>query len=449
MVEDRRKKLAALGAETLADAMLELATHVEVADDLVERLVATPSENIQRYKSKLAELKRRNHFISWRESAEYAYQLKMLLADLKSGVEDACAGVLLVAALFQADCDILEQCDDSDGIVGNVFQYDAKELFSFYASSCEEKAWLGEMIFDLCQKDEYGVRAILVDCAGQYLPESEIRDLIDKFQAAAGSEAEEYKKKYWMLCIQSLARQVRDAPLFEKVRLSDSSSPSSAAFIDVARVHLECGNVETALSWIQQVPAEERFHEHDRDQLLLEIYSRTGDKEKQSRVAWRIFRRKRSSRALSDLLTVIGSNQREAVITDEVAAILEGKALSYSNAKFLIEMGNIDAAEIYLLDRADQLNGDFYRRLLPLAEAMESSGHWLCASIIYRSLLDSILRRAQSKAYAHGVNYLKKLDEIAPSIRNWRDFETHKIYLDNLRRQHTRKRSFWPRYENG
>jgi hypothetical protein len=36
--------------ESLAEALLELAEQSDAADDLVERLLATPSENIQRFK---------------------------------------------------------------------------------------------------------------------------------------------------------------------------------------------------------------------------------------------------------------------------------------------------------------------------------------------------------------------------------------------------------------
>jgi hypothetical protein len=114
---------------------------------------------------------------------------------------------------------------------------------------------------------------------------------------------------------------------------------------------------------------------------------------------------------------------------------------------FLVETGHLDAAEAYLLKRTAELDGDFYSGLLPLAEAMEAGGRLLCASIIYRALLDSILRRAYSKAYNHGVSYLKKLDMLAPAVSNWRGFGSHDLYIKHLRVQHARKRSFWPRYE--
>ena len=39
MDADRKKRLAELGPEALAEALLELAVRVDVADDLVERLI--------------------------------------------------------------------------------------------------------------------------------------------------------------------------------------------------------------------------------------------------------------------------------------------------------------------------------------------------------------------------------------------------------------------------
>ena len=77
---------------------------------------------------------------------------------------------------------------------------------------------------------------------------------------------------------------------------------------------------------------------------------------------------------------------------------------------------------------------------------MESAARPLCASVIYRALLDSILRRARTKTYAHGVRYLKKLDILAKSVLNWHSAANHAVYMEHLRQKHGRKRSFWTRY---
>ncbi|MDD2850678.1 MAG: hypothetical protein PHY09_02115 [Desulfuromonadaceae bacterium] len=135
------------------------------------------------------------------------------------------------------------------------------------------------------------------------------------------------------------------------------------------------------------------------------------------------------------------------MIAAEVPAICGAEKFSPVDAAFLVEIERTDDAEFYLLDRADQLNGDFYSGLLPLAEAMEKDGRHLCAAVIYRDFLDSILRRAQTKTYVHGVRYLRKLDQLAKPIANWRNIEPHAGYMGNLRQQHGRKSSFWSRHE--
>lgn len=447
MGTDRKKRLIKLGPEALADALLEMAQDIDAVDDLVERLLATPKENIKRYKAKLDGFKRRQRFIAWNEAAAYAHELQMMLEGLKSGVDNPQTGVELLAAFYRADSAVFEQCDDSGGDVGDVFHSEAKELFVDYASKCTDKQWVSNLVFDLNRDNGYGVRDILVDCAADYLPESTIRDLIKKFQTAAGKETVEYRKRDCLMCVESLAKQIKDAPLFEKTRIASWGKLNTAAFLDIGRVYLDCGDTETALSCLQRVPAEESFQADERDQLLLEIYGKMGDTKEQTDIARRIFKRHRSTNALANLLEIIGQDQKDAVIKDEVTDILKDTSLSHSDALFLIEAGYLDAAETYILQRSDQINGDFYNGLIPMTEAMEAACRWLCTSIIFRALLDSILRRGQTKTYSHGVRYLKQLDRIAELISDWQGFQNHTSYMKNLRQKHGRKRSFWSQYE--
>jgi hypothetical protein len=146
---------------------------------------------------------------------------------------------------------------------------------------------------------------------------------------------------------------------------------------------------------------------------------------------------------------VIGEDQREGVLDDEADAILRSEGISYSDAAFLASSGRMEEAEACLLARADQLDGYFYDCLLPLAESLEEDGRYLVASVIYRALLESILRRAQSKYYHHGVRYLTKLEALAEKVETWRAVLPHEAYVDELRRTHGRKVSFWSRYEEG
>jgi hypothetical protein len=134
------------------------------------------------------------------------------------------------------------------------------------------------------------------------------------------------------------------------------------------------------------------------------------------------------------------------VINDVCNSIAESPPLSYPDAAFLVEVDRFDELEVYLLQRSEQLNGKLYFQLLPLAEALEKRGKLLISCLIYRALLDDILARALSKYYHHGVKYLKKLDQLAPSVTDWQIWQTHEMYLAYLQELHKRKSAFWSKY---
>ena len=448
MSTERKGKLLELGADRLADALLELAGRDGFADDLVERLVATPQDNIYRFRAKLSALQLERPFIDWRQSSEFARELENLLEDLRAGVTDPRTGTELVAAFYQADSAILAHCDDSSGQIGDLFRYDAKDLFVAYAARCAEKPWLGDLVFKVIQCDDYGVRDVLIDCARDYLTEPVMRVMVTRLQELAAAEPDEYRKRHWLHNVESLARQLKDAPLFKAARLASWGSLSTAACVDIARVYLECGNERTALTWLEKIPAADTLMVADRDSLLLEIYGRSGNLAKKSEAAWRIFRRSRNTANLMLLLEVIGQDKRGEVLAEEIGAILEGSMFSPADAVFLVEIGRLEAAETYVLKHVDELNGDFYGGLLPLAEAMEEDGRPLCASVVYRALLDSILRRGQTKSYPHGVRYLRKLERLAQAVADWRNIAPHNAYLQEIKLNHGRKSSFWSRYGN-
>lgn len=282
MNDKRKLKLIKLGADTLADTLLELAGRSDIANDLIEHLIATPKENVQRFKTKIANLEHLSHFIDWEGSSEFELELEMLLEDLKAGVTDPLIGIELVAAFYETDSSIFEMCDDSSGCIGTIFLEDAKNLFLEYASRCADKMKVADLVLKVSRENEYGVRDALIDCAGEYLPESTIRTMIVELQGWVDKEKDEYKKRHYLILIETLARQIKDAKLFEQTRIASRGKLSPVGFIDIASVYLESGDVEAAHMWLKKIPKEEdlRGYNYKRDELLLEIYRLQGDREK-------------------------------------------------------------------------------------------------------------------------------------------------------------------------
>lgn len=183
MKKDRKEKLMNLGAECLADVLLVLAERIDAVEERVTSMLAGPKENIQRFKKKLSSLKRSRRFVRWGESAGFARDLEGLLEDMKDSVSDPLTGAALVVLFYETDEGVIGNCDDSSGNVGDVYRFDAKDLFVDYASRCEDKGKIAKMVLTLNLNDNYGVRDALMECAESYLPETEIRGMISTLQA--------------------------------------------------------------------------------------------------------------------------------------------------------------------------------------------------------------------------------------------------------------------------
>ena len=453
MKKPTASQLASLGAEQLAGALADLAEPSDEAARLVARLTATPKENVTRFKTALAALRRRKRFIPYGEAASYAAKLRGLLGDLEAGVTDPRAGVELVAAFYRADNSIFDACDDSDGSLGEVFRITARDLFARYAAQCEDKEWVAGIVFALQDRDDYGVRDHLLEVSARYLPEPALRALADrmwtvasKLPASARSFERNWPRQHWFLRVELVARQLNDAALFERARRASTPELGTAACTDIAQAWLDAGQAATALTWMGRIEPEETFQEEKRDRLLSAIHARLGNRDEVERLAWKRFRGGRSLETLDELLQVIGRDRRDGVVADATAEILQTMAFSSGDAAFLAECARVADAARYVIARRTQVNGDDWSRLRPLADAMEAAGEPLAATVICRALLDSILTRGYSGAYGHGARYLERLDRLAAQVAAWGAVAPHAGYVESVRAQHGRKTSFWARY---
>ncbi|MGB5107797.1 MAG: DUF6880 family protein [Candidatus Zixiibacteriota bacterium] len=397
-------------------------------------------------KRRLASLKSRQRFIDYRESGPFAHELEAVLEEIESVVENPRHGIELIREFIETDGAVLGNSDDSNGSIGDVYKYSARDFFVRYAIQCEDKGWLYDVILGLYRQDEYGVRDFLIEAANSFLTEPWLRRMADEFWELALQESGEYRRRHWFLSVEMIARQLKDAGLFERARRTMWPDLSTAACIDIAEVYFESGDTITALRWLERVPPEETVMADARDRLLLNIATRIGDQSRAEQAAWRIFRRYRSAETLSLLLSAVGQEQKDDVLNGEIELIQQDTVLNYSNVDFLIETEYVGVAERYVIDRRDQINGEIYPDLVSWARTFERHERHLVVTIIYRALLDSILRRGISKYYSHGIRYLRKLDQIAPKLVTLGIIAEHENYKATLLSIHKRKFAFWSKY---
>ena len=446
MKKTRNEKLASLGAEALAEALLELAEWSERAERVVTRLTTEPKDKIKRFKSKIAGLKRSKKFIPRRESRRIAAELEELLVLLQSAMQEPHTAAELTLLFFETDQGTLGRCDDSDGIIGDIYRHTAPELFREWAACSKDKTHLASKIFNLVKEDEIGVRDSLLERSTDWLSAPEIRNLIHQLQEHAQTLESPYETLRISLCMATLARQIKDAPLFEQIKRSSSKELSTANHLDIAQVYYEAGDAEIARDWLEKVHEHDSFQKLERARLLIAIYGDLGQAEKQKEHAWWVFRRTRDMTDFEAVIQMTDEKKQGAALSDELGIIMSRDQLSYEDLSFLIKLGNLGDVQRYLIPRSEQLDGYVDWVLAPLAKQMDQASYPLSATLLYRALLDSILTRAQTKTYAMGVRYLNRLDDLTTKIPDWQAIKNHKVYTESLQKKHGRKKSFWARY---
>jgi hypothetical protein len=450
MTSKLRSSLIAAGAEALADALLELASRHDDAAQMVQRMLASPEENMARFREGFTDLlteEGSGRFFEWNESEIYANMLSDLLRDLEAAQPEPCAGLDEVAAFYRSFESTMNICHDAYHHVASVFERDAAEHFAMYARRCDDKVRVADMVFQVSLDDAYGVTDHLVGRAPQFLGEEEITRLISRFRETVESEAQPEARWRSLQPLEKLASSTHDPELLVWCRRIESPDLGTRDLIDIGRAFLDAGDAEAALEWLRDAKADGGSHDWELEGLVMEALRRVGDVEPATEIAQRRFDLSRSEHTLRDLLELIGEGERERVVNEASKAIGAEAGYSMTDLLFLVAQGRLEAADVYVVQRAEHLDGSFWHLLAPVAEALDDAGRALAASLVCRALLDSILERGSTKAYDHGARYMANLQRLESTVDDWSGRPTHEQYVAGLRRAHGRKWSFWQRVE--
>src|SRR6185437_4831769 len=219
-------------------------------------------------------------------------------------------------------------------------------------------------------------------------------------------------RQRYLRAIVSLARQLRAPAVLEKACLALGRKASKAAVQDLVIILLETGDVRESARWAERVSFGAAHKNDCWEVLLLELYVHLGERRLAEMVAWRIFRRNREFWAFQELLDFIGTDQQDKVAQAEIVGIMQSSRIRVVDLEFLVEMEYFSEAEDYLLSHASELNGRPRNTLLPLAEQLSDAHRYLAATIIYRALLQSAVKRSTYDA-DHPARYLKELDRLS------------------------------------
>jgi len=466
------KNLAALGAERLAELLLELATGDVAAKRRLRLELASRgggSDVAAEVRKRLISIARSKSFVDWRKVKPLAQDLEVQRAAIMDHVaptKPAEAFDLLWRLLEMAPA-IYERCDDSNGAIGGVIGLALTDLGVVAEQAALAPSVLADRVFQGVCAHAYGQFDDLIALMAKPLGREGLENLKARFEELAARPPARTNQRE-----RRVIGYGRDGPLYEddlearthartiQSALTDiadalgdvdgyaacfstdeRANPAIAARI--AERLLVAGRAGEAMAAL--VTAEAQFrkggHWHDWQRLwidTLEALGRSDDAQSERRA---VFERSLNARYLRDYIKRLpdfDDEEAEIRALDHVAAHANfNQALG-----FLIDWPAHDRAAKLVLTRQGELDGNHYELLGPAAEALEQR-HPLAATLMLRAMIDFSLIHARSKRYGHAARHLQTCEHLAKRIEDFGDRRDHSAYVAHLRHLHGRKSGFW------
>jgi hypothetical protein len=440
------ERLAKVEPAKLARLLAELASQDPTVLEQVQFLLAAgnAAASAKTLRSTLRAWTRSQRFIPYQEAFGFGDRLEGWLDRVEEELlnQEPALALDLLEAFLQSDHRILGRADDSAGCLGTAYRR-ACPLFARAAAGVASPADLAGRVTRLVEKDDYGVRHGLLEHVPQFLGREAIGRLVARWRKQAAPGAGSRRDRAPLLRIQAVAASTGDAPLYAEAALEGRSADEQPLIgLQVAQQFVLAGRPAEALAY---VPAEANVPSHWFDEYaetLGRVYEALGRAEELRELRQRHFLQRPDPERLERYLGGLAAEARPAAKERMRQAVLSGGYDPTQKAAFFAELGDgATAAQVILADPT-AFGRAAYPALRPLARRLEASQP-LAASIVYRALVDSILERAQPKAYPHAARYLRRLGQLAAKIRAWSPVAPHDSYLQALRARHGRKRAFW------
>lgn len=264
------------------------------------------------------------------------------------------------------------------------------------------------------------------------------------------------KAAYWrnaepLAYLQRLAAHTADIDAYIELELM--KPPERVDSLLIARMLHDAGRNEEALEWVRKPAATTRVSRWDSAStavgtqpaqhprmLEADILDAMKRKNDAQAIRWREFGRTLDPAILRDYIARL-DDFAEFEETDKAFAMVASSPQIHEALEFFLKWPRLDKASEHVLRHVGDWDG---RRpeTLAAAEAL-AQGHPDAATILYRALLDDILRRGSSEAYLDGTSYLAILQELEPRLGAGFPYEGHRDYVAALRVKHSRKPAFW------
>ncbi|SNR44915.1 DUF6880 family protein [Puniceibacterium sediminis] len=465
------KNLETLGAARLAELVIEISTGSAVAKRRLRLELAgaqSPKEAAREVARRLTSIARARSFVNWKNRKPLVTDLESQLRAIKEQIarDDPAEGLALLWRFMQVATPLFERCDDSSGIVIEVFHDACVLLGEIALAAGTPPEALADTAIDALRDNGYGQYDGLIAILTPALGEVGLAHLKQRIETMAATPVPVPPKGEWEavgyggggatyahqmeersrqsmvgMALKDIADAMGDVDAFiAQYDPKTRKVPKIAA--EIAARLLAAGRAEDALGFIERAEVDnDRWVPRELQDTRLEVLEALDRKDEAQAFRWSCFESTLNSEYLRDFLKRLPD-------FEDIEA--EERAMDHAAAHsrvtpalgFFLDWPSPDRAARLLIDRHAEINGDHYEFLVPAAEAT-SERHPLAATLALRAMIDFTLLKARSKRYGYAAQHLAECAALADRIEDFDELETHVAYLARLKSEHGRKYGFW------
>ena len=465
------KNLETLGAERLAELLIEISTGSAVAKRRLRLELAgaqSPKEAGREVAKRLTSIARARSFVNWQNRKPLVTDLESQLRAIKEQIApaDPTEALALTWRYMQVATPLFERCDDSSGIVIGVFHDACALLGEIALAAGTPPEALADAALEALRDNGYGQYDGLIAILTPALGAEGLAHLKARIEALSATPVPVPPKGEWeavgygsggatyahqmeersrqslvRMALKDIADAMGDADAFiAQYDPATRKVPKIAA--EIAARLLAAGRADDALGFIERAEVDKsHFVPREWEDARIAVLEALDRQREAQAFRWECFERGLSSDHLRDYLKRLPD-------FEDIEAEERAMAHAATNHNllpalgFFIEWPAPDHAARLLIARHKQINGDNYEFLVPAAEAV-SERHPLAATLALRSMIDFTLNAGRSSRYQHAARHLAECDALASQIEDFGAFEPHAGYVARLKREHGRKSGFW------
>jgi hypothetical protein len=466
-----RDNLEAMGARRLAELLMDFAEN----DSAVKRrlrleLAATvdPESLAAEVRKRLGQIARARAFVDRRSCRGVSVDLetqRRTIVDQVAKIDPADALDLMWRFVDLAEA-VQERCDDSDGVVSDVFHLACGDLATLAQAARPDPIELADRVFAAVNENGYGQYDGLIEVMAPALGDKGLDILKARFTELSVRPVEKLpqdKRKIigWgmagpmyedeiearrqettvRLALQEIADAQGDVDAFI-AQYDEQAKKMPRIAATIARRLLAADRAEDALQAIEAAEhGRSRWSDLDLEDARIDTLEALARSDEAQAARWSCFEHGLSGEHLRAYLRKLPDF--EDVGAEERALEHVERSENLNQAlTFLVSWPAMDRAARLIVLRVAQLDGDHYEVLSPAAAAL-ADRYPLAATLLLRAMIDFALTKARSSRYRHAARHFMECASLASSIPEVGAFETHGAYAARLKAEHGRKSGFW------